>query len=154
MSYATPQLCIWKCRQTTSLSCHCSAVLLNSFISFILASFSFYGFTSHSPPASFSLPPPCSCSVVGEISRLLNTGLDEETLRVCVQLIEAGVNPEALATVVQELVRESRAFRVRECVSVVGRSQVVLAGSRRQRMYGMVVRVQANTCDVCVFKRL
>ncbi len=44
---------------------------------------------------------------VRELSSLLNTGLDDETLRVCVQLLEAGVNPEALATVVQELRRES-----------------------------------------------
>lgn len=48
-----------------------------------------------------------------EISDLLNTGLDDETLRVCVQLLEAGVNPEALATVVQELRRETAAIKVR-----------------------------------------
>ena len=48
-----------------------------------------------------------------EISDLLNTGLDNETLRVCVQLLEAGVNPEALATVVQELRRETAAIKVR-----------------------------------------
>ena len=47
-----------------------------------------------------------------EISGLLNTGLDEETLRVCVQLLEAGVNPEALATVVQELWRETKLLKV------------------------------------------
>ncbi len=51
---------------------------------------------------------PANVSVaVKEISRLLNTGLDDETLRVCVQLLEAGVNPEALATVVQELRKET-----------------------------------------------
>ncbi len=48
-----------------------------------------------------------------EISQLLNTGLDDETLRVCVQLLEAGVNPEALATVVQELRRETGRVQVR-----------------------------------------
>ena len=42
----------------------------------------------------------------------MNTGLDDETLRVCVQLLEAGVNPEALATVVQELRRETTAIKV------------------------------------------
>ena len=47
-----------------------------------------------------------------EISDLLNTGLDEETLKVCVQLLEAGVNPEALAAVVRELRRETAALRV------------------------------------------
>ncbi len=32
-----------------------------------------------------------------DISQLLNTGLDKETLATCVSLIESGVNPEALA---------------------------------------------------------
>lgn len=55
----------------------------------------------------------CLSVAVKEISDLLNTGLDEETLKVCVQLLEAGVNPEALATVVRELRRETAALRVR-----------------------------------------
>ncbi|TFJ81069.1 hypothetical protein NSK_007712 [Nannochloropsis salina CCMP1776] len=38
-----------------------------------------------------------------EISKILNTGLDRETLAILVNLCEAGVNPEALALVVQEL---------------------------------------------------
>ncbi|TFK86980.1 hypothetical protein K466DRAFT_131864 [Polyporus arcularius HHB13444] len=46
-----------------------------------------------------------------DISQLLNTGLDKETLATCVGLIEAGVNPEALAAVIQELRRESAAAR-------------------------------------------
>lgn len=41
-----------------------------------------------------------------EMSRLLCTGLDPETLTICVRLCEAGVNPEALATIVQELRQE------------------------------------------------
>ncbi|KAI0731139.1 mitotic-spindle organizing gamma-tubulin ring associated-domain-containing protein [Earliella scabrosa] len=44
-----------------------------------------------------------------DISQLLNTGLDKETLATCVGLIESGVNPEALAAVIQELRRESAA---------------------------------------------
>ena len=47
-----------------------------------------------------------------EISDLLNTGLDDETLRICVQMLEAGINPEALADVVKELRREVAAIRV------------------------------------------
>ena len=77
--------------------------------------FSFYGCCSISKGISPSLPPslPLSLSAaVKEISDLLNTGLDEETLKVCVQLIEAGVNPEALAAVVKELRRETAALRV------------------------------------------
>ncbi|KAF2903858.1 hypothetical protein ILUMI_02317 [Ignelater luminosus] len=41
-----------------------------------------------------------------EMSSLLCTGLDPETLTICVRLCEAGVNPEALATVVRELRKE------------------------------------------------
>ena len=47
-----------------------------------------------------------------EISNLLNTGLDSETLVLCVKLCEAGVNPEALASVIRELRRESAAIKV------------------------------------------
>lgn len=46
-----------------------------------------------------------------ELSRLLNTGLDAESLSLCVNLCEHGVNPEALAIVVRELRRESQAIR-------------------------------------------
>lgn len=57
--------------------------------------------------AIFSIP-----LAVREISRLLKTGLDDNSLRICVQLCEAGVNPEALATVIQELRREAAALKV------------------------------------------
>ncbi|KIJ65138.1 hypothetical protein HYDPIDRAFT_88759 [Hydnomerulius pinastri MD-312] len=42
-----------------------------------------------------------------DISQLLNTQLDKETLATCVGMIESGVNPEALAAVIQELRREA-----------------------------------------------
>ncbi|KAH8103995.1 mitotic-spindle organizing gamma-tubulin ring associated-domain-containing protein [Cristinia sonorae] len=45
-------------------------------------------------------------SVLHDISQLLNTRLDKETLATCVSMIESGVNPEALAAVIQELRRE------------------------------------------------
>ena len=35
--------------------------------------------------------------VLHDISQLLNTKLDKETLATCVGMIESGVNPEALA---------------------------------------------------------
>lgn len=35
--------------------------------------------------------------VLYDISKLLNTQLDKETLATCVSMIESGVNPEALA---------------------------------------------------------
>ena len=46
-------------------------------------------------------------AVAHEISRLLDTGLDKETLSILIALVETGVNPEALAHVVKELRRES-----------------------------------------------
>ena len=44
-----------------------------------------------------------------EISGLLNTGLDKNSLSILVQLCEMGVNPGALIHVVQELRREGAA---------------------------------------------
>ncbi|GAA6067246.1 hypothetical protein Q7C36_022019 [Tachysurus vachellii] len=41
--------------------------------------------------------------VLLEISRLLNTGLDMESLSICVRLCEQGINPEALSSVIKEL---------------------------------------------------
>lgn len=41
-----------------------------------------------------------------ELSRLLCTGLEPETLSTCVQLCEAGINPELLAIVIRELRKE------------------------------------------------
>ena len=38
-----------------------------------------------------------------DISTLLNTGLDRKSLSICVDLLESGVNPHALAIVVKEL---------------------------------------------------
>ncbi|KAJ3050847.1 hypothetical protein HK097_008165 [Rhizophlyctis rosea] len=49
--------------------------------------------------------------ILHEISLILNTGLDKETLSLCVSLCESGVNPEALAAVVKELKREARGVR-------------------------------------------
>ena len=43
---------------------------------------------------------------------MLETGLDSETLAICIKLCENGVNPEALAMVIQELRRESAALKV------------------------------------------
>ena len=52
-----------------------------------------------------------SVDTLMEISNLLNTGLDSETLTICIKLCEAGVNPEALASVLKELRRESQAIQ-------------------------------------------
>ena len=52
---------------------------------------------------------PVTIKVLDEISRILDTGLDRDTLSYLVGLCECGVNPEALAAVVKELRRESTA---------------------------------------------
>lgn len=38
-----------------------------------------------------------------ELSNILETGLDRETLSILLELTEAGVNPEALAALIKEL---------------------------------------------------
>lgn len=52
--------------------------------------------------------------VLLEISRLLNTGLDVESLSLCVRLCEQGINPEALSSVIKELRKASDAMKVSE----------------------------------------
>lgn len=47
--------------------------------------------------------------ILYDISQLLGTQLDKETLATCIGMIESGVNPEALAAVIQELRREGAA---------------------------------------------
>ncbi|PBP21304.1 mitotic-spindle organizing protein associated with a ring of gamma-tubulin 1 [Diplocarpon rosae] len=45
--------------------------------------------------------------VFHEISTLLNADLDRQTLSICISLIENGVNPEALASVIRELRKDA-----------------------------------------------
>lgn len=42
-----------------------------------------------------------------ELSRLLNTGLDRETLAILMALVQKGVNPEVLAAVVKDLRKDA-----------------------------------------------
>lgn len=49
--------------------------------------------------------------VLLEISRLLNTGLDMESLSICVRLCEQGINPEALSSVIKELRKASDSLK-------------------------------------------
>uniref|UniRef100_A0A8C3Y1T4 Mitotic spindle organizing protein 1 n=1 Tax=Catharus ustulatus TaxID=91951 RepID=A0A8C3Y1T4_CATUS len=58
-------------------------------------------------PAAAAAPP-----VLFEISRILNTGLDMETLSICVRLCEQGINPEALSSVIKELRKATEALKV------------------------------------------
>ncbi|XP_061485963.1 mitotic-spindle organizing protein 1 [Rhineura floridana] len=52
--------------------------------------------------------------VLLEISRILNTGLDMETLSICVRLCEQGINPEALSAVIKELRKATEALKAAE----------------------------------------
>lgn len=52
--------------------------------------------------------------VLLEISRLLNTGLDMESLSICVRLCEQGINPEALSAVIKELRKASETLKASE----------------------------------------
>ncbi|KAM3605870.1 uncharacterized protein V6R79_006269 [Siganus canaliculatus] len=54
--------------------------------------------------------------VLLEISRLLNTGLDMESLSICVRLCEQGINPEALSAVIKELRKASESLKVNQQV--------------------------------------
>ncbi|KAH7366758.1 mitotic-spindle organizing gamma-tubulin ring associated-domain-containing protein [Plectosphaerella cucumerina] len=45
--------------------------------------------------------------ILHEISTILNCQLDRRTLSICISMIENGVNPEALATVIKELRKEA-----------------------------------------------
>jgi len=49
--------------------------------------------------------------ILAEISTLLNTHLDRTTLSLCVSLIENGVSPEGLASVIRELRKEGDRVR-------------------------------------------
>ncbi|CAL3972510.1 unnamed protein product [Diplocarpon coronariae] len=49
--------------------------------------------------------------VFHEISTLLNADLDRQTLSICISLIENGVNPEALASVIRELRKDAEETR-------------------------------------------
>uniref|UniRef100_A0A8V0X6K4 Mitotic spindle organizing protein 1 n=1 Tax=Gallus gallus TaxID=9031 RepID=A0A8V0X6K4_CHICK len=53
-------------------------------------------------------------AVLFEISRILNTGLDMETLSICVRLCEQGINPEALSSVIKELRKATEALKAAE----------------------------------------
>lgn len=67
---------------------------------------------------------PSALAVVHDISKLLHTGLDRESLAILIALIETGVNPEALAAVVKELRRETAELKVcrapKSCLNVSG----------------------------------
>ncbi|KAF1330907.1 Mitotic-spindle organizing protein associated with a ring of gamma-tubulin 1, partial [Globisporangium splendens] len=70
---------------------------------------------------------------VYELSRLLNTGLDRETLPIVMALIQKGVNPEALAAVIKDLRKDAAAA---SAASSHGSSNAsTTAGAERERVF-------------------
>lgn len=63
--------------------------------------------------------------VLLEISRLLNTGLDMESLSICVRLCEQGINPEALSAVIKELRKASDSLKASENSTNWSRSLII-----------------------------
>ncbi|ORY64392.1 mitotic-spindle organizing gamma-tubulin ring associated-domain-containing protein [Pseudomassariella vexata] len=51
--------------------------------------------------------------ILHEISTILNCHLDRRTLSICISMIENGVNPEALAAVIQFLRKEAQKDKFR-----------------------------------------
>ncbi|ORY33964.1 mitotic-spindle organizing gamma-tubulin ring associated-domain-containing protein [Naematelia encephala] len=49
-----------------------------------------------------------------DLSQLLQTGLDKQTLSICVGMIEAGANPDTLAAVIKELRREGQGLQLEQ----------------------------------------
>lgn len=47
--------------------------------------------------------------LVSKISNLLDTGLDNRSLYICIRLIEAGVHPECLADMIKDVRSEMAA---------------------------------------------
>jgi mitotic-spindle organizing protein 1 len=46
-------------------------------------------------------------NLIYELSNLLGTGLDKESLSILINLTEMGINPEALSVIVKEIQNES-----------------------------------------------
>ncbi|KAK3989837.1 mitotic-spindle organizing gamma-tubulin ring associated-domain-containing protein [Cladorrhinum sp. PSN332] len=65
--------------------------------------------------------------ILHEISTILNCQLDRRTLSICISMIENGVNPEALASVVKELRKEGQHSQQQQGESAAA------AAARRQR---------------------
>jgi mitotic-spindle organizing protein 1 len=58
----------------------------------------------------------CRCTAALEVANILGCGLDRESVEILLNLLELGVNADALAAVVREMKREGA--RVRRDVAV------------------------------------
>ncbi|ESZ91688.1 hypothetical protein SBOR_7945 [Sclerotinia borealis F-4128] len=76
--------------------------------------------TTQKPDATSAAQARQVINVFHEISTLLNAELDRGTLSICISLIENGINPEALATVVKELRKDADEVKKRIAEGGVG----------------------------------
>lgn len=53
-------------------------------------------------------------TLISNLSKMLNTGLTEEQLEICIQLCEAGVNPTALAEIVKQIRSQVSELKAKE----------------------------------------
>lgn len=68
------------------------------------------GSSSHSAAGDARAATAATVDVVTEISTLLNTGLDRRAVQIVMALIDAGVNPAALANAIKELQSQARSL--------------------------------------------
>jgi mitotic-spindle organizing protein 1 len=61
-----------------------------------------------SAPADPRAATAATVDVVTEIAGLLNTGLDRKAVQITMALVDAGVNPAALAAAIVELRKQAR----------------------------------------------
>eukprot|EP00920_Eleutheroschizon_duboscqi_P042837 GHVT01102057.1.p2 GENE.GHVT01102057.1~~GHVT01102057.1.p2 ORF type:complete len:162 (+),score=41.15 GHVT01102057.1:1651-2136(+) len=80
------------------------------------------------PLDEYNEPRLASCSeslaILLEISNILNTGLDRQTLTILLQLLDTGLHPDSLAAVVMDLRSEVESVRLQEQRQLVESQQI------------------------------
>lgn len=99
---------------STVTACHTTSITADVFPSFLLRNYGSLGLkmATNSGKRREVLEAKEAFEVVQEISKLINTGLDDETLSICLKLCENGVNPEALALAIKELRKEASKLKI------------------------------------------
>jgi len=69
---------------------------------------------------------------------LLNTGLDMESLSICVRLCEQGINPEALSAVIKELRKASETLKVQKLAPI----------EQLTSTYYKWIKVESRQCEI------
>ena len=69
---------------------------------------------------------------------MLNTGLDMESLSICVRLCEQGINPEALSAVIKELRKASETLKVQKLAPI----------EQLTSTYYKWIKVESRQCEI------